>query len=277
MTVPVPQLVGAAAVGIGATLVMDLWNGFLKRAFRIPSLNYCLLGRWLRLMPRGTFRHASIAVAPPQSLECAIGWLAHYSIGLVFALGFVLLVSGDWLARPTLPPALLYGIATVIFPFFILQPSLGFGIASSKAPHPARARLKSLGTHTMFGIGLYLSAMGVRDLPGLRAECTSTVLTVSPSPGNELKAVTFERACGAGGNGGVHLSILPSGMALPNADGNVFVAEADHDGPAAPAQPALWITWRGRNRLQVMYDHRLQVIKRRREEAAVVIEYTPDR
>ena len=35
---------GAIAVGLGATLVMDLWNLFLKRAFSIPSLNYCLLG-----------------------------------------------------------------------------------------------------------------------------------------------------------------------------------------------------------------------------------------
>ena len=30
------------AIGIGATLVMDLWNLFLKRTFSIPSLNYCL-------------------------------------------------------------------------------------------------------------------------------------------------------------------------------------------------------------------------------------------
>ena len=273
MTVSVPHLVGAAAIGLGATLVMDLWNVFLKRAFKVSSLNYCLLGRWLRLIPQGTLRHTSIAAAPPQSLECATGWLAHYSIGLVFALGFVLLVSGDWLARPRLPPALLYGMATVVFPFFILQPSLGFGIASSKAPHPARARLKSLGTHTMFGLGLYVSAMGVRDLPGFRAECPSLVLAAYPSPGSELKAVMFQRACGAGGNAGVHLSILPSGMALPNADGNVFVAEAAHD--REPAElPAIRVTWRGRNRLQVTYDQRLQVIKRRKEEAAVVIEYT---
>jgi hypothetical protein len=277
VTVSASHLVAAVAIGIGATLVMDLWNVFLKRAFKIPSLNYCLLGRWLRLIPQGTFRHASIAAAPPQSLECATGWLAHYSIGLVFALGFILLVSGDWLARPTLLPALLYGIATVVFPFFILQPSLGFGVASSKAPHPARARLKSLGTHTMFGMGLYVSGLGVRDLPGLRAECSMTVLAAYPSPGSELSAVVFERACDTGSNAGMHLSILPRGAALPNADGNVFVAEADRDRPTSPEQPALSVTWRGRNRLQVTYDQRLRVIRRRRGEAAVVIEYTADR
>jgi hypothetical protein len=67
------------------------------------------------------------------------------------ALVLVILTSGKWLARPTLLVALLYGIGTVAFPFFILQPSLGLGVASSKTPKPAQARLKSPATHTVFG------------------------------------------------------------------------------------------------------------------------------
>jgi uncharacterized membrane protein YagU involved in acid resistance len=112
-------------------------------------------------MPGGTFRHANITAAPAKRLECPVGWIAHYTIGVVFALLFVVLTSGHWLARPTLPPALLYGIATVVFPFFIMQPSLGFGIAGSRTPKPAQARLKSLMTHTVFGVGLYVCALGV--------------------------------------------------------------------------------------------------------------------
>src|SRR3954467_9855459 len=153
------EMVAAAAIGIGATLLMDLWNLFLKRAFGIPSLNYCLLGRWVRHMAGGTLRHASIAAAQPRSHECTVGWISHYSIGVVFALVFVALLSADWLARPTLLPALLYGIATVVFPFFIMQPSRGLGVASSRAPRPAQARLKSLVTHSVFGVGLFLSAL----------------------------------------------------------------------------------------------------------------------
>ena len=154
-------ILGAIAIGIGATLVMDLWNLFLKRTFSIPSLNYCLLGRWLRHMPGGTLRHANITAAPQKPFECAVGRIAHYTIGVVLALLFVVLVSGDWLARPTVLPALLFGIGTVVFPFFIMQPSLGFGIAASRTPHPTQARLKSLVTHTVFGIGLYVCALGV--------------------------------------------------------------------------------------------------------------------
>jgi hypothetical protein len=78
----------------------------------------------------------------------------------VFAVVLVL-ASGEWVVRPTFGRALLYGIATVVFPFFILQPALGLGVAASRAPRPARARVKSLATHTVFGIGLYLCALGV--------------------------------------------------------------------------------------------------------------------
>jgi uncharacterized membrane protein YagU involved in acid resistance len=144
--------------------MMDLWNLFLKRAFRIPSLNYCLLGRWVSHIPSGTLRHASIASAPQKAHECAVGWVAHYSIGIVLALVFVLFVSGEWIARPTALPALLFGVATVVFPFFILQPLLGLGIASSRSPNPTHARLKSLVTHTVFGVGLYVCALGVSYL-----------------------------------------------------------------------------------------------------------------
>lgn len=159
------HVLGAVAVGIGASVLMDAWNVFLKRTFGIPSLSHCLLGRWLLHMPEGTLAHASIAAAPQKRLECAAGWLAHYTIGVVFSVAFLALAPGGWLARPTFLPALLYGIATVVFPLFILQPALGLGVAASRTPKPAQARLKSLVTHTVFGIGLYLCAVGVSHVP----------------------------------------------------------------------------------------------------------------
>jgi len=63
--------------------------------FRIPSLDYCVLGRWLRHMPAGTFRHASITAASRTPFECTVGWIAHYTIGITFALVFVVPTAGD--------------------------------------------------------------------------------------------------------------------------------------------------------------------------------------
>lgn len=158
------HILGAALMGIGASLLMDAWNLLLRRITGIRSLDYCLLGRWLLHMPGGTFSHASITAAPPKRLECAVGWIAHYSIGIAFALVFLALQSSGWLAHPTLLPALLFGIATVVFPLFIMQPALGLGIASSRTPRPTQARLKSLATHTVFGVGMYLCAHVVSRL-----------------------------------------------------------------------------------------------------------------
>jgi hypothetical protein len=153
----------AAATGIGATLVMDLWNLFLARATGIPSLDYCLLGRWILHMPSGTFRHARIGIAATKAFECPVGRIAHYSIGVLLALGLAVSSPG-WRNHPAFPLALLYGIGTVVLPFLVMQPSLGLGIASSKAPNPTRARLKSLASHAVFGIGLYLCALGLHHL-----------------------------------------------------------------------------------------------------------------
>ncbi len=156
------MLCRAALVGLGATLLMDLWNLFLKRALGLASLNYCLLGRWILHMPGGTFGHEHIARAPAKRFECPAGYLAHYSIGVVFAILFVLVAPADWLDHPSLLPAFLFGIVTVALPYFVMQPALGLGIASAKAPSPAQARLKSLATHIIFGLGLYLAAMALR-------------------------------------------------------------------------------------------------------------------
>jgi hypothetical protein len=152
---------GAVAVGLGATLFMDLWALFLKHAFSIPSANYCLVGRWFRHMPEGTFRHASIANASQKRFECTVGWIAHYVIGVVFALVLIALVSASWLARPTVLPALLFGIGTVLAPFLVMHPSFGLGIAASRSPDPTQARIRSLMAHTAFGLGLYVCTVGV--------------------------------------------------------------------------------------------------------------------
>jgi hypothetical protein len=164
MRVEAHHITGAIAVGFGATLLLDLWNLLLKRAFGIRSLSYCFLGRWVLHMPEGIFRHVSITGAREKPFECTIGWIAHFAIGVVLALVFVLLAPGDWLEQPTLLPALLYGIGTVVFPFFVVQPSFGLGIASSKTPSPTLARLKSLVTHAVFGVGMWVCALGVSNV-----------------------------------------------------------------------------------------------------------------
>ena len=157
-------LISATLIGLGATLATDLWALFLKYAFKITSPNYCLVGRWFRYMLEGTFRHSNIASAPQKSAECTVGWIAHYMIGITFAIAFVALADNNWLQHPTLIPAIVFGVITVLAPFFIMQPLFGLGFAASNTSNPTQARLRSLMNHTVFGAGLYLFALLVNWL-----------------------------------------------------------------------------------------------------------------
>jgi hypothetical protein len=144
-------------VGTGATALVDLWALIRRRLFRMPLPDFGHLGRWLGHMLHGQFSHDSIAAAAPVRGETPIGWIAHYLIGISFAAILLAVFGLEWMQRPTPGPALAVGIGTVVAPWFIMQPAMGAGIAASRTPRPATARLHSVLTHAVFGVALYLS------------------------------------------------------------------------------------------------------------------------
>lgn len=153
------SLTTAIVIGLGATLAFDLWGLFHKTALRIKPSNICFVGRWLLHMPTGTFRHADIATSSSMRFECAVGWIAHYLIGVTFAGAFVAIMGTGWLGHPTLIPALGFGAVTTLAPLFVMQPAMGLGFAATRAPNPTLARLRSLLNHVAFGAGLFGSAV----------------------------------------------------------------------------------------------------------------------
>jgi len=77
--------------------------------------------------------------------------------------------------------------------------------------------------------------------------CGNDVLQIVASPDKQVKAVIFERDCGATTGFSTQVSVLASGAKLPNDAGNVFSAETGHHGKIAPSGPgggpvinALW-------------------------------------
>ena len=158
--------VSAVLIGAGATAVMDLWGIVRQRVFRIPNMNYGLVGRWLAWMTRGRFRHERIAATPAVMGEKAIGWTAHYATGIAFAAAFLGLGGLDWARSPVLAPALAFGVVTVAAPFLLMQPGMGAGIAARRTPRPNAARVQSLVTHAVFGFGLYAAALFLNLVKG---------------------------------------------------------------------------------------------------------------
>jgi hypothetical protein len=151
-------------MGVAGAALMDVWAFVLRRGFSVPTLNYALLGRWILHMPRGKFVHERIAAAPSVRGERPLGWLAHYAIGVVFAVALLLVWGLEWAQAPTLLPALAVGIGTIWAPWFVMQPAMGAGIAGSRTPNPRASRLRNLGTHAVYGAGLYFAASAMAAL-----------------------------------------------------------------------------------------------------------------
>lgn len=148
-------LLFSVLIGAGATATMDLWGVVRKPLLGIDPPNYGMVGRWLAHLFQGRFRHDSIVKAAPVRGEHLLGWTAHYLTGMAFASVLVGIFGLSWIEHPTPGPALAVGIGTVAAPFLIMQPGMGAGIAASRTPRPNAARVQSVLTHLVFGIGLY--------------------------------------------------------------------------------------------------------------------------
>ena len=147
----------ALPIGMGATVVMDVW-GLLLRRLGVATLDFAMIGRWAGHLFDGRVSHQAIAKAEPVRNELVWGWVIHYAIGVLFAMLLVVIVGESWLLAPTLLPAVVVGVGTVVAPLCFMQPVMGAGFFASRTPTPARNCLKSLATHFVFGVGLFLSA-----------------------------------------------------------------------------------------------------------------------
>jgi hypothetical protein len=152
----------SVVIGTGATALMDVWALFLKAAFGLPLPNWALVGRWFCHLTGGKVFHDDIAAAEPYGNELAIGWIAHYVIGILYAGVLVVLAGPGWVAAPTFLPAWIVGLVTVGAGWFLLQPGMGAGWAASKRPNRNQIRVLNIIGHTVFALGLYGTALIIR-------------------------------------------------------------------------------------------------------------------
>jgi hypothetical protein len=152
----------AIAIGAGATAITDGWAIARRKLFGNPVPDWALVGRWFAHLARGRFRHAPISATPAVRGERLLGWTAHYAVGIAFAAALLAAWGVEWARDPRLGPAMVVGLASVAAPFFILQPGMGAGVAARRAKNPAAARVQSVVTHAVFGLGLYAAGWAAR-------------------------------------------------------------------------------------------------------------------
>ena len=144
-------------MGTFATYFMDFLAGFLVKRKLIDSLiKPEAVGRWFLYLFKGKFIHKDINKTPALNNEKLWCLIAHYLIGIVLA-GIYLFME---LKEPTIQDQiwvpLIFGIATVILPWFWLFPSIGLGFLASKSPDKLSVIKTSLVNHTNFGLGLLI-------------------------------------------------------------------------------------------------------------------------
>jgi len=153
------MLMKAIAIGVGATILMDLWAIVLAVLSGRPKPDWAPVGRWFWHLKNGTVFHDDIGKAEPYAHERALGWIGHYAVGILYGIILAVIVGPGWFAAPTFLPAFILGIVTVGAGWFLLQPGLGIGVAASKLPDAAMVRALNLVAHTVFAAGLYGTAL----------------------------------------------------------------------------------------------------------------------
>jgi hypothetical protein len=148
----------AVCVGVAATVTMDVFANIGGKLGLVAGASGRWLGRWYLGIVRGRFVHSNIAVAPEQPGEKRAALVGHYLIGVVLAVAYVLGAERIGLSPGALHVALGYGLATCVFPWFLVYPALGFGLFGRQGPPEMRPVTSSVLNHLFYGFGLWWSA-----------------------------------------------------------------------------------------------------------------------
>lgn len=110
----------------------------------------------------------------------------------------------------------------------------------------------------------------------LTGDCVNEILRIHHSPSKQLKAVVFQRDCGATTGFTTQISIISANSDLPNQAGNVFVSDTDHGkSPSGPGGgPPVEVEWKGESSLNITYDNRARVFLRKDSQNGITITYS---
>jgi len=154
-----PWLLAGVLVGVAGTVTMDVLGSVSRKVGLTAGAKGQWLGRWYLGIAQGQFVHADIATAPERPGEARAAFIGHYLIGITLAVLYV--VGAQWvgLSPASFLLAVGYGLATCVFPWFLVLPALGFGVLGRKGPPELRLFTSSLVNHLFYGLGLWWIAM----------------------------------------------------------------------------------------------------------------------
>lgn len=150
------MFINICIVGVVACVVLDLWQRVLLVLFKIPPSNWAIVGRWLISFLRTmTWVQSEIATQDSIKNELLIGWSFHYFIAIFYAAFYFILFKYGIIGVDFLD-GLIFGVVSVVIPWFFFMPAMGAGILANKAPNSILACALALIAHGIFGVSLGL-------------------------------------------------------------------------------------------------------------------------
>jgi hypothetical protein len=149
-------------IGVIATLGMDIWAAVVKYVFRLPTVDWARVGRWLGHTSRRIFDDRPTLNSAAIPNELAIGWIAHYLTGIVYGLAYLFIIRILLSSDPTLGSALIFGFLTLANHSLVMQPGMEVAVLANQTVRPGITRLTNLSMHIIFGVTLYVGWLWIR-------------------------------------------------------------------------------------------------------------------
>ena len=147
-------IITGVVAGVLGTLMMDSLNHLFARTGMLSKIEVGMIGRMSAGWARGRFRYRHPDEMEEVANEMLYGYITHYTIGVGFAVPYVL--GWDLLVGGPVSPlwTLSYGVATTVASLFFVYPSMGLGVCGRRSPEGIRAPLSSLANHLFYGVGM---------------------------------------------------------------------------------------------------------------------------
>ena len=149
-------------IGIVSCLAMDMWQRLLKLLYDINPSDWGVVGRWfLLLVSRRKIYNPTIDQEAPIKNELMIGWIVHYSVAILYSIFFYILLEYG-ICTASLINGIIFGLISVVVPWFFFMPVLGKGFLGMKTPSPLMACSLAVGSHIAIGasIGCFYQIFG---------------------------------------------------------------------------------------------------------------------
>jgi hypothetical protein len=149
-------LIGILA-GVAGTVTMDVLAIVANKLGMAGGAKGQWVGRWYLGMARGQFVHTDITTSPARPGERGAALAGHYIIGIALAVVYVFAAQWAGVSSMSFAAAVGFGLATCIFPWFLVFPALGLGVFGRKGPRALRVFRASALNHLGYGLGLWWS------------------------------------------------------------------------------------------------------------------------